>query len=207
AVEVPQRPDYHLSEDLVDRAIGFVRDHGTAAPDRPFFLYVAFGACHWPHHVPRGYLERYRGRYDRGWDVIRQERFARRTALGIIPPGTELAPRNPDVPAWNALTADERRLVTRLQEAYAAFLEHTDAQIGRLVAFLESVGRLDDTMIVLLSDNGASPEGGAFGAANERKHLNYEPETVAESLAAFDTIGSEWAFNHYPTGSAQASNT
>jgi arylsulfatase len=207
AVETPPRPNYHLSEDLVDRAIGFVRDHQTAAPDRPFFLYLAFGACHWPHHVPRSYLDKYRGRYDRGWDIVREERFARQKAIEIVPRNTRLAPRNPDVRAWDTLTADERRLVTRLQEAYAAFLDHTDTQIGRLVAFLDSIDRLHDTMIVLLSDNGASPEGGALGAANERKHLNYEPETVAESLAALDKIGSEWAFNHYPTGWAQVSNT
>jgi arylsulfatase A-like enzyme len=207
AVEAPVRPDYHLSGDLVDRAIGFVRDHQAAAPARPFFLYLAFGACHWPHHVPRAYLDKYRGRYDRGWDVVREERFARQRALGIVPPATRLAPRNPDVPAWDSLTADERRFVTRLQEAYAAFLDHTDVQIGRLVAFLGAIDQLQETLIVLLSDNGASPEGGPFGATNERKHLNYEPETVAEGLAALDQIGSEWAFNHYPTGWAQVSNT
>jgi arylsulfatase A-like enzyme len=207
AVEAPQRSGYHLSEDLVDRAIAFVRDHQTAAPDRPFFLYLAFGACHWPHHVSRHLLDRYRGRYDRGWDVLREERFARQKALGIVPPATRLAPRNPDVPAWDTLAADERRLVTRLQEAYAAFLEHTDAQIGRLFAFLGAIDRVQETLIVLLSDNGASPEGGRFGATHERKHLNYEPETVVDSLAALDLIGSEWAFNHYPAGWAQVSNT
>jgi arylsulfatase A-like enzyme len=207
AVEVPQRPDYHLSEDLVDRAIGFVRDHRTAAPDRPFFLYLAFGACHWPHHVSGTYRDKYRGRYDRGWDVVREQRFARQTARGIVTACTRLAPRNPDVPAWNALTADERRLVTRLQEAYAAFLDHTDTQIGRLLGFLGATEQLQETLIVLLSDNGASPEGGRLGAVNERKHLNYEPETTAESLAALDRIGSEWAFNHYATGWAQVGNT
>jgi arylsulfatase len=207
AVEAPRHAGYHLSEDLVDRAIGFVRDHRTAAPDRPFFLYLAFGACHWPHHVPRPYLEKYRGRYDRGWDAVREERFARQTALGVVPPATRLAPRNPDVPAWDALGADERRLVTRLQEAYAAFLEHTDAQIGRLMAFLTAIEQVDQTLIVLLSDNGASPEGGRLGAIHERKHMNYEPETVAESLASLEAIGTERAFNHYPTGWAQVSNT
>jgi arylsulfatase A-like enzyme len=190
AVELPRRLDYHLSEDLVDRAIALVRDHHTAAPDRPFFLYLAFGACHWPHHVPPAYLDKYRGRYDEGWDAVRQERFVRQKALGIVPPAAQLAPRNPDVAAWDALTADQRRLVVRLQEAYAAFLDHTDAQIGRLLAFLGAIGRREDTLIALLSDNGASPEGGAFGAVNERKHLNYEPETLAESLAALDRIGS-----------------
>jgi arylsulfatase len=198
---------YHLSEDLVDRAIGFVRDQHSVAPEKPFFLYAAFGACHWPHHVPRPYRENYRGRFDAGWDAVRDARLARQKSLGIVPPSTELAPRNPGVAAWSALSADERRLFARLQEAYAAFLEHTDVQIGRLLAFLRSLGRLDDTLVVLLSDNGASPEGGATGAVNQRKHLAYEPETLADTLAGIDLIGTEHAFNHYPTGWAQASNT
>lgn len=201
------RDGRHLSEDLVDRAIAFVRDQQSVAPETPFFLYLAFGACHWPHHVPRPYLDKYRGRYDRGWDAIREERLARQETLGVVPPSTALAPRNPGVAAWRALSADERRLFARLQEAYAAFLDHTDVQIGRLLAFLRTLGRLDDTLVVLLSDNGASPEGGAGGAANERKHLAYEAETLAETLAAIDLIGTEHAFNHYPTGWAQASNT
>lgn len=201
------RDGYHLSEDLVDRAIAFVRDQQSVAPEKPFFLYLAFGACHWPHHVPRRHLDKYRARYDRGWDAIREERLARQKTLGVVPPSTALAPRNPGVAAWSALSADERRLFARLQEAYAAFLDHTDVQIGRLLAFLRTLGRFDDTLVVLLSDNGASPEGGATGAANERKHLAYEPETLAETLAAIDRIGTEHAFNHYPTGWAQASNT
>ncbi len=201
------RDGYHLSERLVDRAIAFVRDQQSVAPEKPFFLYVAFGACHWPHHVPPRYLEKYRGRYDAGWDAIREARLKQQKALGIVPPSTALAPRNPGVAAWGALSTDERRLFARLQEAYAAFLDHTDAQLGRLLAFLHAIGRLDDTLLVLLSDNGASPEGGATGAVNERKHLAYEPETLAETLAGINLIGTEHAFNHYPTGWAQASNT
>ncbi|MGH7325438.1 MAG: arylsulfatase [Candidatus Rokuibacteriota bacterium] len=202
-----RRDGYHLSEELVDRAIAFVRDQQSVAPEKPFFLYVALGACHWPHHVPARYLEKYRGRYDVGWDAVRDARLERQTTLGIVPASTGLAPRNPGVAAWSALSAEERRLVARLQEAYAAFLDHTDVQIGRLLAFLHTIGRLDDTLIVLLSDNGASPEGGATGALNERKHLAYEPETLAETLAGIDSIGTAHAFNHYPTGWAQASNT
>ncbi|HET8579270.1 MAG TPA: arylsulfatase, partial [Methylomirabilota bacterium] len=201
------RDGYHLSERLVDRAIAFVRDQQSVAPERPFFLYVAFGACHWPHHVPPRYLDKYRGRYDAGWDAIRDARFERQKALEIVPSTTALAPRNLGVAAWSALSTDERRLFARLQEPYAAFLDHTDVQIGRLLAFLNAIGRLDDTLLVLLSDNGASPEGGATGAVNQRKHLAYEPETLAESLAGIDRIGTEHAFNHYPTGWAQASNT
>jgi Sulfatase len=133
--------------------------------------------------------------------------LARQKRLGIVPASTSLAPRNAGVAAWETLSADERRVFRRLQEAYAAFLDHTDVQIGRLLAFLSTLGRLDETMLVLLSDNGASPEGGATGALNVRKHLAYEPETVAELLADIDLIGTPRAFNHYPMGWAQTSNT
>jgi arylsulfatase len=198
---------YHLSTDLVDHAIGDIRDHLTAAPQRPFFLYLAFGACHWPHHVPRHHIERVRGRYDVGWDRIREERLRKQLALGIVPPGTTLAPRNPGVEAWSEVAPDVRRLLVRLQETYAAFLEHTDTEIGRLVDHLSTVGHLDNTLIVLISDNGASPEGGPTGAINLRKHMVYEEEQPSVGLKYLEEIGSERAFNHYPTGWAQASNT
>lgn len=206
-IDAPAREGYHLSEDLVDRAIALLRDQRSAAPHRPFFLYLAFGACHWPHHVPRAFVEKYRGRYDRGWDAAREARLTRQKELGIVPLHTVLAPRNPGVSAWDELSANERRLGARLQEVYAAFLDHTDAQIGRLLVFLRAIGRLDNTLVVLLSDNGASPEGGPTGAVNQRKHLNYERETLEDGLAALDRLGSEYAFNHYPMGWAQASNT
>ncbi len=206
-IDAPDWPDYHLSEDLVDRTIALVRDQQSARPERPFFLYLAFGACHWAHQVPRPFIEKYRGRYDRGWDVAREERLGRQKRLGVVPPGTDLAPRNPGVEAWSRLSPDERRVCARLQEVYAAFLEHTDAQIGRLLAFLDGLGRLDDTLIVLLSDNGASPEGGPLGSVNTRRHLGYERDTVDDLLRALDRLGSEHAFNHYPAGWAQVSNT
>jgi len=206
-VDTPKRPGYHLSEDLVDRAIACIRDQQSVAPDKPFFLYLAFGACHWPHHAPRQYIEKYRGRYDCGWDAIREQRLARQKTLGIVPPEAELAPLNPDVRPWGDLSADERRLSARLMEVYAAYLEHTDTQIGRVVAYLESIGRLDNTAVVLLSDNGATPEGGEWGAVSGRKHLMYERETLADGLAALDRLGSDHAFNIYSTGWAQASNT
>ena len=198
---------YHLSEMLVDRAVAFVRDQQSVAPQRPFFLYVAFGACHFPHQAPCSYIDKYRGRFDDGWDAVREARLARQKRLGIVPVSTSLAPRNAGVAAWKTLSADERRVFTRLQEAYAAFLDHTDVQIGRLLAVLSTLGRLDDTLLLLLSDNGASPEGGSTGALNVRKHLAYEPETVAEILTDIDLIGTARAFNHYPTGWAQTSNT
>jgi arylsulfatase len=207
AVDAPHPPGYHLSEDLVDRAIGFIRDQQSVAPERPFFLYLAFGAAHWPHQVPKPYVEKYRGRFDAGWDEIRAARLARQKEIGIVPPDTELAPRNPDVRPWDDLSSDERRLFARMQEVYAGFVDHTDAQIGRLVAYLEALGKLDDTLIVLISDNGASPEGGPVGAVNARKHLQYEPETLEQNLSAIDRLGDETTYGHYPTGWAQASNT
>src|SRR6266699_1647885 len=125
--------------------------------DPPFLLYLAFGACHFPHHVPREFIEKYRGRYDIGWDAVRATRLERQRALGIVPAGTGLAPLNPGVTPWRDLAPDVRRLCARLQETYAAFLEHTDVQIGRLMEYLDSLGNLEGTLIVLLSENGASP--------------------------------------------------
>ncbi|HZP85979.1 MAG TPA: arylsulfatase [Burkholderiales bacterium] len=206
-IRLDARAGYHLSEDLVDHAIVDVRDHVTAAPDRPFFLYLAFGACHWPHHVPAEYIRGYRGRYDQGWDAIRAQRLESQLRQGIVPSGTGLAPRNPGVQAWAELSPDVRRIAVRLQETYAGFLEHTDAQIGRLTDYLASIGRLDNTLLVLLSDNGASAEGGPTGAINLRKHMVYEEESPEVVLAHLEDIGSDRAYNHYPTGWAQASNT
>ncbi|MCC7371004.1 MAG: arylsulfatase [Chloroflexi bacterium] len=207
AIDAPSGEGYHLSEDLVAQAGRMLRDQQAVAPERPFFLYLGFGAAHWPHHVPEPFVEKYRGQYARGWDVIREERLARQKALGIVPPDTALAPRNADVRPWDSLSEDERRLFARMQEVYAGFVEHTDAQVGALVGHLERLGVLDNTLVVLLSDNGSSPEGGAVGAVNARKHLQYEPETLQDGLAAIDALGSDRTYGHYPTGWAQASNT
>jgi arylsulfatase len=157
--------------------------------------------------VPAEYLARQRGRYDIGWDAVRETRLARQKALGIVPQETRLAPRNPGVQAWDALTPDIRRLCARLQETYAAFLEHTDEQIGRLIDALGAFGCLEDTLILLMSDNGASAEGGPTGAINLRKHMVYEEESPEVGLASLDKIGGPEAFNHYPQGWAQVSNT
>lgn len=201
------RPGYHLSEDLVERAIGQVRDHVTAARGRPFMTYLAFGAAHWPLHVPAPYIQKYRGRYDEGWDVARERRFEKQKRLGIVPAGTQLSPRNPGVPAWEELSPEARQGAARLQEAYAGFMEHTDTQIGRFVDYLSSIGELDNTIIVLLSDNGASGEGGDTGAVNIRKHLQTEKETSEYVVRHLDLIGTEHSFPHYPQGWAQVSNT
>ncbi len=207
AIDVNPGPGYHLSGDLVDQGIGMVRDHLASATKRPYFLYLAFGACHWPHQVPAEHIERVRGRYGIGWDAIREARLARQKASGVVPGETRLPPRNPGVVAWEELPPDVKRLSARLQEAYAAFVEHTDEQIGRFLDYLRAIGRFDNTLIVLLSDNGASNEGGAIGAFNGRKNGTYGPETPEVGLSQLDKIGSGLAFNHYPAGWAQASNT
>ncbi len=207
-IDTPRRPGYHVSEDLVDHAIEYIRDQKSVTPEKPFFLYAALGACHWPHQVPKAYVDKYRGRYDRGWDVVRGEWLARQLDIGIVPPDTELAPRNDDVPAWEELTPDEQRFAARQMEVYAGFLEHTDAQIGRLVDYVQEIGQLDNTMIVLLSDNGASNEGGRIGYANVYKaHSNRVAEPLEVSLPTLEQLGDETTNPHYPTGWAQAGNT
>lgn len=208
-VEPPAAPEdgYHLSEDLVDHAIGFVHDAVSVRPDRPFFMYFAFGATHAPHQAPPAYLAKHRGRYDRGWDVAREEWFARQLAMGLLPADTQLAPRNPGVDAWNDMPDDHRRLAARLQEAFAAFLEHTDAQIGRLVEALERLGRLHNTLFILQSDNGASQEGGPFGVLHEMKFFNGILETPEEAVHRLDDIGGPHSHANYPWGWAQAGNT
>jgi len=208
-VEPPATPDegYHLSEDLVDHAIAFIHDSVSIRPDRPFFTYLAFGAMHAPHQAPAEYLEKYRGRFDEGWDVARARWFARQIELGLLPPDTELAPRNPGVEPWDSLPENQKRLAARLQEAFAAFLEHTDAQIGRLVADLERLGRLDNTLLLVLSDNGASQEGGPFGILHEMKYFNMMVETPDEAVERLDDIGGPHSHANYPWGWAQAGNT
>ena len=209
AVEPPAGPDegYHLSEDLVDHAIAFIHDTKSIRPDRPFFTYLAFGAMHAPHQAPASYLEKYRGRFDGGWDVARDTWFARQRDMGLLPADTELAPRNPGVEAWDSLPENQQRLAARLQEAFAAFLEHTDDQIGRLVADLEALDELDNTLFLLLSDNGASQEGGPFGVMHEMKYFNFLVETPDEAVERIDDIGGPHSHANYPWGWAQAGNT
>ncbi|MFN3215773.1 MAG: arylsulfatase [Acidimicrobiales bacterium] len=198
---------YHLSEDLVDRALAMISDSRGVRPDRPFFTYLAFGATHAPHQAPEEYLAKYRGRFDEGWDVVRRRWFERQLAEGIIPAGTELAPRNPGVDAWDDLGDNQRRLACRLQEAFAAFLDHTDAQIGRFVEGLRALDALDDTILILLADNGASQEGGPFGVMHEMKFFNGILETPDEAIDRIDDIGGPHSHTNYPWGWAQCGNT
>lgn len=209
-VDPPARPEdgYHVSEDIVDRSMGWIRDLVSVRPDRPFFLYLAFGAMHSPHQAPAAYLERWRGAFDEGYDVLRERWFQRQLDLGVVPAGTTLAPRNPGVPAWDDLTSNQQRFAARLQEAFAAMLEHTDDQIGRIVEFLEARGLLDDTILMVLSDNGASREGGPFGVMDEWSFFNGMFEDIDDLVEhRLDDIGGPHSHSNYPWGWAQAGNS
>jgi arylsulfatase A-like enzyme len=208
-VEPPRPPEqgYHLTEDLADKAIGFIADAKQLAPSKPFFLYFATGACHAPHHVPKPWADRYKGVFDDGWEAYRTSVHARQLELGILPAGTALTRHDPDVPAWDSLSADERRLCARMMEVYAGFLEHTDHHIGRLLDFLERIGELENTLVLLISDNGASAEGGPTGSVNEVRFFNNVPESLEDNLAAIDELGGPRLFNHYPWGFSWAGDT
>jgi arylsulfatase len=208
-VEPPRTPEegYHLTEDLADKAILFMKDLRATAPSKPFFLWFTPGACHAPHQAPPENIAHYRGRFDQGWDSWRDDVFARQVASGLLPPGTELSERPSWVPAWDSLTADEQRLYARMMEVYAGFLTHTDAQVARVLDFVEELGELDNTIVLVMSDNGASAEGGAKGSFNEQYFFNFVPENLEENLKRIDDLGRPGANNHYPWGWAWAGNT
>ena len=209
SVEPPAKPEdgYHLSEDIVNNLLEMIADSKGVRPDRPFFAYLPFGATHAPHQAPTDYLVKYRGVFDEGWDVFRERWHNRQLELGVIPSGTQLAPRNPGVEKWDELPENQKRLAARLQEAFAAFLDHTDDQIGRLVNGLDDAGQLDNTIFILLSDNGASQEGGPFGVMHEMKFFNGILETPEEAIKNIDDIGGPHSHTNYPWGWAQAGNT
>lgn len=207
-IDPPGTPGYHVSVDLADQAIGMIRDHRSVYPEKPFFLYLAFGAGHYPLQAPRNYIDRYKGRYDEGWDALRVERLARQKQIGIVPADTDLAPRNADVRAWDELSMAERHVAARLMEAYAGFLDHADDQIGRVLAALDQLGARDNTIVCLLSDNGASGEGGPHGSLNYMAYVNGVPAPPAtELIERLDEIGGPTTSPMYATGWAMASNT
>ncbi len=208
-VEPPGTPEtgYHLTEDLADHAIRYLADLRGASPTTPFLLWFAPGACHAPHQAPKEYIERYRGRFDQGWDCWRQEVFARQVASGLLPDATELSERPSWVAPWDTLSQYEQRLAARLMEVYAGFLTHTDAQVARIIDFIEQVNETDDTIVMIMSDNGASAEGGAKGSFNEQYFFNFIPESLEENLQRIDDLGTPRANNHYPWGWAWAGNT
>ncbi len=198
---------YHLTADLADKAIDFIADAKQVAPSKPFFLNFCTGATHAPHHVPKEWADRYSGRFDDGWDAYRERVFARQKELGVAPPEAELSRHDPDVPAWDSLTPEARRLAVRMMEVYAGFLSHTDHHIGRLLDFLRETGEFDSTLIMLVSDNGASAEGGVTGTTNELQFFNNAPEPLEDSLRKIDDLGGPSTFNHYPWGWTWAGNT
>ena len=198
---------YHLTEDLLDHAIDHVTDLRNADPDKPFFLYVAPGACHSPHQAPRHWLEHYLGAFDNGWDAWRERAFARQKELGIVPAHAELSPRPDWVPAWDELSDDERRVHARFMEAFAAMMSHTDEQIGRLVDHLGATGDLDNTLFMVLSDNGASSEGGVGGSLNDIRQWNGLGTSLREAVERIDEIGGPRIHNNYPWGWTVAGNT
>jgi arylsulfatase len=209
AIEPPRTPEegYHLTEDLVDRAIEFVTDLRNTSPTKPFFLYFCTGACHAPHHAPKEWIEKYRGKFDMGWEKAREEIIARQKRMGIVPQNTDLTERPHWIPAWDSLSDDQKTLYARMMEVFAGFMSHTDHHIGRLLGFLESIGDLENTIVVAISDNGASAEGGEHGLLNEASFFNRVPEPFDEVFARMDQLGGPHTFNHYPFGWTWAGNT
>ncbi len=206
-IEPPLRPGYHLTEDLTDKAIAFILEQKQVNANKPFFMNLAYGAPHAPLHVHKKYIEMYKGRFDKGWDKVREETLARQKRMGIVPANTVLPPRNPNIKAWDELTADQRRLYARLQELFAGVLTHTDEHIGRLINALEEIGELDNTIFIVVSDNGASQEGGLTGSFNELLYFNQIPEDEALNLKMIDEMGGPMTYPHYPMGWSMAGNT
>jgi arylsulfatase A-like enzyme len=227
-VDQPRSPKdgYHLTDDITEKALEFIRDAKAIAPQKPFFLYYAPGACHAPHHAPNEWIEKFKGRFDAGYEAIREQTLARQKEIGLVPADTELPPINPiGTPEtrtgpdgqrfpeldytrpWDSLNDDERRLFARMAEVYAGFLAHADHHIGRLLDYLENTNQLENTMIVVVSDNGASGEGGPNGSVNEMKFANGIADDLEQNLAQIDELGSPLTYNHYPTGWAMAFNT
>jgi arylsulfatase len=226
-VEQPSRPEdgYHLSADLADRAIEFVRDAKAVAPQKPWFMYFCPGAAHAPHHVFKEWADRYKGRFDEGYEAIRAGILARQKEIGLLADDVELSPINPHgepdvtgpdgqpwpqldfVRPWDSLDDDEKRLFARMAEVYAGFVSYTDAEIGRFIDYLEDSEQLDNTIVVIVSDNGSSGEGGPNGSFNENKFFNNVPDTIEANLERLDELGGTTAYNHYNTGWAWAFDT
>ncbi|GFG63198.1 hypothetical protein MKUB_06880 [Mycobacterium kubicae] len=224
-VNPPGTPEdgYHLSKDIADKTIEFIRDAKVIAPDKPWFSYVCPGAGHAPHHVFKNWADKYAGTFDMGYERYRETVLENQKSLGIVPPDTELSPINPyldvkgpqgepwplqdTVRPWDSLNDEEKKLFARMAEVFAGFLSYTDAQIGRILDYLEESGQLDNTIVVVISDNGASGEGGPNGSVNEGKFFNGYIDTVEESMKLFDHLGGPQTYNHYPIGWAMAFNT
>ena len=209
-IEPPNDPNYHLSEAMAENCVSWMRQQKMLAPDKPFFIYWAPGATHAPHHVPQEWIAKYKGKFDQGWDKLREETLARQKALGVAPPYTELTQRHDEIPAWNDMSEELKPVLARQMEVYAAFLEHTDAQVGKVVDGLEELDILDDTIFIyIIGDNGASAEGTLQGTFNEMITANgfNELETPEFLLSHLDDLGGPLGFNHYAVGWAWAMNS
>src|SRR5262245_6832168 len=208
-IKPPKTPEqgYHNVVDLTEKAKEFIADLKQVAPDRPFFMYFCPGACHAPHHAPKEWIEQYKGAFDAGWDDYREKALANQIKMGICPPNTKLSPPDPDVPAWNTLSKEEKALYAHQMEVYAAYLSYVDHYIGELLAFLEGMGELDNTLIIAVSDNGASAEGGPHGSFNENIFFNGAPDTIKNNLKHLKQWGGPETYPHYSWGWAWATNT
>jgi|KBSMisStandDraft_5_1062788.scaffolds.fasta_scaffold04597_5 arylsulfatase len=204
-VEHPNDPNYHFTVDMTDQAINWVSAQQSLTPDKPFFMYFATGATHAPHHAPKEYIEKYKGKFDQGWDKLREETFARQKAMGIIPQNAQLTPRPDAIPAWDAQTPEQKRLFARQMETFAGFAEHTDHEVGRLVSALEEMGEMDNTLFIyIVGDNGASAEGGPEGTYNEMMALSGIVGKADQMMNHIDDWGSPSTFPHYAIGWAWA---
>jgi arylsulfatase A-like enzyme len=207
-VEPPHDPHYHFMTDMTNQAIDWVRSEKSLTPDKPFFIYFAPGAVHAPLHVPREWIEKYRGKFDQGWDKVREETLARQKALGVVPPNTVLAPKPTEIKDWASLSDDEKRLFAREMEVFAGFGEYADTEIGRLVSAIDELGQLDNTLVFyIIGDNGASAEGGMNGLFNEATYFNQVPEHVEDILKHIDELGGPSTYPHYAAGWAVAGDT
>jgi arylsulfatase A-like enzyme len=207
-IEVPKDPNYHFMTDMTNQAIKWMQSVKSLTPDKPFFIYFAPGATHAPHQVPKVWIDKYKGKFDQGWDKLREETLARQIKLGVVPPGTKLAPKPGAIKDWDTLSADEKKLFTRQMEVFAGFAEYTDTEIGRLVDAIKEMGQLDNTLIFyIVGDNGASAEGGMAGMFNEMTYFNSVQETVQDGLKHYDEMGGPNTYGHYAAGWAVAGDT
>jgi arylsulfatase A-like enzyme len=207
-VEPSHDPNYNFMTDMTDQAIKWVQGEKSLTPDKPFFMYFAPGATHAPHHVPKEWIAKYKGKFDQGWDKLREETLARQIKLGVVPEGTKLAPKPEAIKDWAALTPDEKKLFARQMEVFAGFGEYADTEIGRLVEAIKATGQLDNTLIFyIVGDNGASAEGGMTGLFNEYSYFNGAQETVQDMLKHYDEWGGPTTYPHYAAGWAVAGDT
>ena len=201
-------PNYHFTTDMTDQALAWMNTQQSLTPDKPFYMYFATGATHAPHHAPKSYIEKYRDKFAQGWDKLREETLQRQKKLGVVPQNTVLAPKPADIKDWDKLTAEEKRLFERQMEVFAGFAEHTDYEVGRLVAALEERGELDNTLFFyIVGDNGSSAEGGMIGMFNENTYFNGVQETLDMQLKRINELGTEHTYNHFAAGWAVAGNT